>query len=158
MGGGGSTIRLQTGASAWQGEGGFTSTIEGPMGDEADVIAHPKFRMWQRPDGIVQQVWVAGVTMEVEDARGAVEALIQLVGDRRVPLLVDVHDAGPTSRASRSEFVAQGDRVSATALLVGTPLSRMMGNFFLAVSKPVVPTRLFDDEASAVAWLLGFVG
>jgi hypothetical protein len=34
----------------------------------------------------------------------------------------------------------------------------MMGNFFLGVSKPMVPTRLFDEEASAVAWLLTFAG
>jgi hypothetical protein len=32
----------------------------------------------------------------------------------------------------------------------------MMGNFYLNVSKPMAPTRLFDDEASALAWLQEF--
>ena len=32
----------------------------------------------------------------------------------------------------------------------------MMGNFFLNVSKPMAPTKLFDDEASALAWLKEF--
>jgi hypothetical protein len=54
------------------------------------------------------------------------------------------------------EFVRRGDLVSAVALVVATPLSRMMGNFFLTVSKPMAPTRLFDDEASALAWLQEF--
>jgi hypothetical protein len=37
-------------------------------------------------------------------------------------------------------------------------MSRMLGTFFLSVNKPIYPTRLFDDEASAVAWLQTFVG
>jgi hypothetical protein len=48
--------------------------------------------------------------------------------------------------------------VSAIALIVGTPLTRMMGNLFLSMSKPQFPTRLFDNEASALAWLQEFVG
>ena len=70
---------------------------------------------------------------------------------------MDLHDAGPQDRPARIEFVRRGDLVSAVALIVGTPLSRMMGNFFLTVSKPMAPTRLFDDEASALAWLQEFV-
>jgi hypothetical protein len=48
--------------------------------------------------------------------------------------------------------------VSAVALIVDTPLSRVLGNFFLAVNKPLYPTRLFDNEASALAWLQELVG
>jgi hypothetical protein len=33
----------------------------------------------------------------------------------------------------------------------------MMANFFLRVSNPPFPTRLFDNEASALAWLQEFV-
>ncbi|MGZ3442224.1 MAG: DUF7793 family protein [Polyangia bacterium] len=29
----------------------------------------------------------------------------------------------------------------------------MMGNIYLRVARPGVPTRLFPDEASALAWL-----
>jgi hypothetical protein len=52
----------------------------------------------------------------------------------------------------------RSDLQAAVALIVGTPLTRVMANFFLSVNKPVFPTRMFDDEASAVAWLLEFVG
>jgi hypothetical protein len=43
-------------------------------------------------------------------------------------------------------------------LIVDTPLSRTLGTFFLRVNKPPFPVRLFDNEASAVAWLRAFVG
>jgi hypothetical protein len=34
----------------------------------------------------------------------------------------------------------------------------MMGNLFISANRPTTPTRLFDKEASAVAWLQKFVG
>jgi hypothetical protein len=67
--------------------------------------------------------------------------------------MVDVREMGSQDRRSRAEFVRRGDLMSAVAIVVGTPLSRIMSNFFLAVNKPVAPTRLFDDEGPAVTWL-----
>jgi len=123
------------------------------MNNEPVEITHPKFRMWLRPDGIVQLLWGPRVAMGLEDAIAAIDAMTELTGGRRSSLLVDVHDTGPQDRAARVEFVRRGDLVSAVALIVGTPLSRMMGYFFLNVSQPMAPTRLFDDEVSALAWL-----
>jgi hypothetical protein len=128
------------------------------MDHDSGVITHPKFRIWLRPDGIVQVVMIPRAAMGLEDAIAATEAMAQLTGGPRGPLLVDVGDAGQIDRPARNEFVGRADLVSAVAMIVRTPLSRMMGNFFLSVSKPAYPTRLFDDEASAVAWLQGFVG
>jgi len=128
------------------------------MNHDDGVITQPKFRMWLRPDGVVQLVWAPRVAMALEDAVAAVEAMAQLTGGRQCPLLVDVHEQGPMDRPARAEFTRRGDLVSAVALIVGTPLSRMMGNFFLGVSKPMAPTRLFDDEATALIWLREFVG
>ena len=111
------------------------------MSSEFAVITNPKFRMWLRPDGIVQLVWVPRATMGLDDALAATDAMTTLTGGREHPLLVDTHDAGAQDRPARMEFVRRGDLVSAVALIVGTPLSRMMGDFFLSVSKPVAPTR-----------------
>ena len=131
--------------------------VPGPVVDREagdGVIAHPKFRMWLRPDGIVQLVWVPRALMGLDDALAATAAMSRLTGGRQMPLLVDAHDSGPQDREARLEFTRRGDLVSAVALLVRTPLSRMMGNFFIAVSRPMADTRLFDDEPAAVAWLL----
>jgi hypothetical protein len=114
--------------------------------------------MWLRPDGIVQLAWVPRTTGLIEDAIATLAAMAQLTGGRRSPLLVDMRDTGPQSRSARLEFARRGDLVSAVALVVGTPLSRMAGNLFINMNRPPTPTRLFDKEASAVAWLLGYVG
>jgi hypothetical protein len=128
------------------------------MDQDSGVITHPKFRMWLRPDGIVGMVFAPRIATDLADALAAVEVMAQLTGGRRSPLLVDLHGAGPQDRPARAEFARRDDVVSAVALVVDTPLSRMLGNFYLSVSKPLAPTRLFDDEASAVAWLQEFVG
>ena len=133
-------------------------TTEDPMDHDSGVITHPKFRMWLRPDGIVQLVWVPRTTALLEDATAALEAMAQLTGGRRRPLLVDMRDTGPQDRLGRAEWTSRTDLSSAVALIVGTPLSRMAGNLFINMSRPPTPTRLFDTEASAVAWLQKFVG
>jgi len=127
------------------------------MDNGSGEVNSPKFKIWLRPDGIVQLVWTPAAVMSFEEAIGATEAMTKLTGGKRCPLLVDAHDAGPQDRAARSEFVRRHDLASAVAILGATPLSRMMGNFFIAVSKPMVPTKLFDDESSALAWLREFM-
>ncbi len=128
------------------------------MDDDPGVVTNPRFRMWLRPDGIVQLNWVPGTVMTLEDAIAATEAVAKLTGGRRSPLLVDVHEAGQVDRAARSELSRRDDLVSAVAAIVGTPLSRMMGNLIINVSKPQMPMRLFEDEASALEWLRTFLG
>ncbi len=127
------------------------------MGEDSSVITNPKFRMWLRPDGIVQIQWAPQVEIGLEDATAAIEAMTELTGARQSRLLVEMHDPGPQTRAARLELARRDDTVSAVAVIVDTPLSRMLGNFFLSVSKPLYGTRLFDNEASAVAWLYELV-
>jgi hypothetical protein len=124
---------------------------------EPEVITHPKFRMWLREDGIVQVVWVRGASMDFDDAVAVTEAMSALTGGRAHPILADARGGGPQDRRSRAEFARRSDLMSAVAMIVDTPLSRMMSNLLLAVSKPVAPTRLFEDEGSAVAWLSRFL-
>jgi hypothetical protein len=128
------------------------------MGDDSGVITHPKFRMWLRPDGIVAMIFAPGIATNLADALAAIEAMTRLTRGRRGPLLVNLHGAGPQDRPARAELARRDDVVSAVALIVDTPLSRILGNFYLSVSKPIAPTRLFDDEVSAVAWLQESVG
>ena len=127
------------------------------MDSDSVEITNPKFKMWRHSDGIVQLVWAAATAMTLADAIAAGNAMSELTDGKPAPLLVDARDAGPQDRAARSEFARRGDLTSAVALLVATPLSRLTGNFYIAVSRPMAPTRLFEDETSAVKWLREFI-
>lgn len=116
-------------------------------------ITGEKFRIWLRPDGVVEITWAPHVPSDLTDARLVIDAMSELTGGGPAPLLVHTEDAGPQSRDARMEFVRRQEIVSAVALIVGNPLSRMMATFFINVSRPDVPIRLFDDQAVALAWL-----
>ena len=131
-------------------ESRFTS---GPANDACPEITHEKFRIWLRPDGVVEIAWAPHVPSGIEDARATIAAMAELTGGRAAPLLVHTTHAGPQDRAARMEFIRRQEVVAAVALIVGNPLSRMMATFFINVSKPEVPIRLFEDEAVALAWL-----
>ena len=124
--------------------------------NENREITHEKFRMTLPPDGVVRLVW-APLPSGLEDARATITAMTELTGGRPAPLLVDTTHAGPQDRAARMEFINRHEVVAAVALIVGNPLSRMMATFFVNVSKPKAPTRLFEDEAAALAWLKGYL-
>ena len=123
------------------------------MSTERPEITHEKFRIWLRTDGLVEIAWVPHVPSGLEDAIASIAAMTELTGGRPAPLMVDTTHAGPQDRAARMEYIHRQGIVTAVALIVGNPLSRMMATFFINVSKPEVPVRLFEDEAQAVAWL-----
>ncbi len=41
----------------------------------------------------------------------------------------------------------------AAGLVVENPLSRALGSFFIGLSRPKVPTKLFDSVETAIEWL-----
>jgi hypothetical protein len=43
--------------------------------------------------------------------------------------------------------------LSELALIVDSPMKRMLGNFFLGVNKVDVPTKLFSSKEDAEKWL-----
>ena len=91
----------------------------------------------------------------------AIENLAMAVSEtrgKRRPLLVDIRQAQPLDTDARHHYSGQTliERFTALGLLVeGSPFGRMMGNVYLGVARPGIPTRLFADEAQAVDWLKG---
>src|ERR1700756_4774181 len=43
------------------------------------------------------------------------------------------------------------------SILIESPLSRIIGNFFMGLNKPSVPAKLFNNEQDAIAWLKQYV-
>ena len=74
------------------------------------------------------------------------------------PVLVDIRAVRWASAEARGrgsselgEFVAR-----AVALVVGSPVSRMVGSLFLRMSAPPFPVRLFTSYDEAMRWLADY--
>lgn len=113
-------------------------------------------RIWRGDDGIVRVWQREGVILDRADAEAGMDVCERLAGTDRCGILVDTRASRGLDREARAIFAGPRPPLhfSAIALLVGSPLSRVTGNFFLAISRPLIAFRMFDDEVEAVAWLL----
>ncbi|MBI3240234.1 MAG: hypothetical protein HYZ43_15540 [Flavobacteriia bacterium] len=75
--------------------------------------------------------------------------------DEKFPILIDSRGIKSISREARSFFTTNGRATNtmAFAILIDSAVSKVVGNFFLGINKPAVPTKLFLDEELALQWL-----
>ena len=96
------------------------------------------------------------VRQSLEDAHANMDACVRVAGNRRCRLLIDISKAETLSAEVRHYY--SGGKLtewfSAMALVVeASPMGRVMGNLYLRIARPGVPTQLFSDEAAAMTWL-----
>ena len=109
-----------------------------------------------RDDGLLVVRIRRDVRQTLDDARANIEACAVESGGTRPGLLLDLTRALPLDPPVRHYYTGSvvDDVCSALALLVEiNPLGRMMGNVYLRVARLTVPTRVFDREPKALAWL-----
>lgn len=109
--------------------------------------------------GFVRATVVNGAEMTLEDAQEAVAMAERAAQGIRRPVLVDLRGIKSQTREARQFFVGEeATRVgAAVALLVDSPVSRIIGNFFLRLNVQRTPTELFRTEQDAVAFLRKYV-
>ena len=93
----------------------------------------------------------------VDDAKTNLATAVAATAGQRRPLLIDIRTAQPLDADARHHYSGQTlvDAFLALALLVeNSPFGRMMGNTYIRVARPGIPTRLFTDEGEAVQWLI----
>ena len=127
------------------------------MAEEVRFLAEhddPLFRVALRSDGILNFFASKGMILTFAVSQELLRAALT-VTDRPRPTLVLMKDIARVDREARA-FFASDDYLqiaSQSALVVGSPVSRIIGNFFLGLNRPKYPVRIFTDPDLAVAWL-----
>lgn len=118
------------------------------------MIEARTFRTWLGEDGIVRVVVAPNAEQTLADAQEAVAASARVALGRRL-LLIDMRAMKSLERAARDYYAGEQPARSftAVALLVYSPVSRVIANFFMGLSRPLIPTRMFTDEKQALQWL-----
>ena len=118
----------------------------------------PWFKVDLREDGILAYHPIPGLVLTHEVALQVLVVGMQITDAPR-PTLVLMQDMARVEREARA-FLASQEYMrlcSQTALVVGSPVSRVIGNFFVGLNRPSYPYKLFDDPELAAEWLRGFV-
>ena len=106
-------------------------------------------------DDLVHVTTLPGVVQTLADAKENEQAENELTGGERHTLLVDMREIRAQDREARQYYTRPEAQktIRAVAIVIGSPMSRVIGNFFLGFNKPSVPNRLFTSEAEAIVWL-----
>ncbi len=96
-----------------------------------------------------------GAEIQLKDAIVNTAKVIKVSGDSNFPILIDLKEIKSISKEARDHFSMRGRKpnVTAIAMLVASPLSKIIGNFFLGLNKPTVPTKMFTNELDAIQWM-----
>jgi hypothetical protein len=117
------------------------------------------FHCWIREDGIACTKVKKGSEVTVEYARENSNAVNTLLKEKKRPLLIDSRGIKSMTRDARNQFSTKGRETQTLAfgIVIGSQVSKVIGNFFMGINKPAVPTRLFDNEEGAIQWLKQFL-
>jgi hypothetical protein len=118
-----------------------------------------KFFTWMGNDGICRTCTKAMAEVDLEAAIQNTIVVNSFYKNVKFPILVDTRPMKSITGAARKHFSTNGrdTKISAMALLVGSPISKVIGNFFIGLNKPEVPAKLFNSESDALRWLNQFV-
>jgi hypothetical protein len=111
------------------------------------------------PDGVLSVRIRTNAAQSLVHARENLSAALEVGAGQRRPLLIDISEAVPLDAEVRHYYSGQVlvDGFTALAMVIhASPLGRMMGNVYLRVAKPGIPTRLFAEPSHARAWLMTY--
>jgi hypothetical protein len=109
-------------------------------------------------DGILFIAYKNGITLNLEVAQRVVSDRIRFQNEKKFVVLCDIRGIVHSEKAGRDYLAHSGSvLVKAVALLVHENVLSSMTAFYLEVSRPVVPTKIFTDEVIALAYLKTFL-
>lgn len=110
-------------------------------------------------DGFIRYNVLPGVEVTLEDTKEYVRIPTELTKGKKLLNLTDLREVKSITREARDYLAGEEATkiTTACALLISSPLSKVVGNIFLGLNRPTYPTKLFTSEEKAIAWLREFV-
>src|ERR1700731_1590524 len=106
-------------------------------------------------EGIVITRILPEVRQNLSDAMENISVSAEVCGGQRAPILVDLRQAMTLDAETRHYYTGKQLTDFFTALAILVPIGsfgKMMGNLYLRVANPGIPSRLFNSETEALQW------
>ncbi len=108
-------------------------------------------------DGIFFMSYKSMQQLDITIALQIVQDRLDFIKGVSHPSLFDIRKVKNSTKEARDYMANEGNElVKASAILIDSPLLRMMANFYISVNKPKNPTQMFTDEKHAIKWLQQF--
>lgn len=116
--------------------------------------------VWMDKDGVLYQDYPPGTEITLEDSLDELRAYrANFCKAVRRPIIVDISNVKTVSKEARNIYSSNetAEILSAAALIVSNPVSRIMGNFYMGINKTIMPVRMFSTTMDAKNWLKDFL-
>jgi len=125
----------------------------------AKVVEVSAYWTWMGEDGIARTKVKPFANVTLKEARENTESVDSLFIGKAFPLLIDSLDIQSMNKEARDHFSVNNRStcINSFAVVIASPVSRVIGNFFMGINKPHVPARLFNNEKDALKWLKQFL-
>jgi len=124
------------------------------MMDDIEAIDGARLHFCGGVPPLVRVLLTAGMDIEAGHIRELHARFLERI-DEKSRVLIDSRQIASMTREARE--LAASDHISPfvhrLAVLIDGPVSAMISNFFIRVSRPSYPVHTFTDEARAMAWL-----
>ena len=121
----------------------------------SEPIRTPVGMMWTDEAGLLRHRLDEGVTVRAEHAAGIRDVVLEVSDGGPVRAVVDISGVQFADRQARDAIASSLDDSNevATAVVVGSAVSRALGTLFLKLSRPSRPVKLLLDEDEAAKWV-----
>lgn len=113
------------------------------------------FTMNVHSDGLVEFKIKKGVTLTEKDVWLSRDLSREYLSGRKFYVLTEAEHEFKVTQGTRHAGASQeySEHVAAHAMFTNHLTLKILSNIFIKVSRPVVPTRFFDEREKALAWL-----
>jgi hypothetical protein len=126
------------------------------IGETDSMLETPYMKLWIE-NKILYCIY-ANVDFNLAMAKECVEQRIKFSKGISYPACVFIKNLKSVEIDARRYFAKEGNSlIKAGALIIESPLSEILGNFFLFINKPNVPARLFTNRKDAEKWLSEYI-
>ena len=120
-------------------------------------IQDNEFISWFIQDGILYLDVKETNIFDLNMAKICAKDLQKFTKNTPYPCLMNVLKINGISKEARDYFAKEGDsHIMANAMLITSPIMKMISNFYIMVNNPRKPTKLFTDKEEAIEWLNHF--
>jgi len=109
-------------------------------------------------DDLLIGTYKKGLKMTLDIVKEVVKTRLEFAEYK--PVVALVYNAGVISMTKEARDYLSGEEgsrgVVAGAVVLDSPFSSFLGNFYLAVAKPRMPSRSFTKTSAALKWLEQF--
>ena len=106
-------------------------------------------------DDLLIATYKKGVKLSLDMAKEIVKARLEFTNHK--PSLVLIYNQGVVSMDKKArDYLSSNEGISgiiAAAIVLDSPFGSFLGNFFLSVTKPKIPARIFSKKEEALKWI-----